>query len=128
MMSIDRKYQQKYKAMIDVLRELRFSDKEIEDKLIEYDELKGWEPITFLELKQMTEEDWKTLKSYCWKYGSPRCQCIGIINVKFNENNSKVTYSDDNGDPTVYISELTDKIHKIGNDGKWASGLYRRTK
>lgn len=126
-MAIDRKFQRKYKAMIDVLRELRFEDEEIEDKLTEYEELKGWVPITFLELKQMTEEEWKSLKSYCWKSGSPRCQCVGITNVKFNENNSKVTYSDGNGDPTVYISELTDKIHNIG-DGKWAYGLYRKAK
>lgn len=123
---ISKEYQQKYPEMIEVLRKLRFDDEQIEDMLTEYDELLGWEPITFLELKQMTEDEWKTLKSYCWKYGSPRCQTIGITKVKFNENNSKVTYSDSEGDPTIYPGDLTDKIHKVG-ENKWAYGLYKKS-
>jgi len=123
---ISKKYLRKYPEMIEVLQKLRFDDEEIDDLLTEYDELFGWEPISFQELRMMDECEWNELKSYCWKYGSPRCQCVGITNVKFAE--GKITYSDSNGDPTIYPgSDLTKKIHKVGGD-KWAYGLYRRVK
>lgn len=123
---INPEYLRKYPEMIEMLQKLRFSDEEIDDLLTEYDELMGWEPITFQELRMMEESEWKELKSYCWKYGEPRCQCVGITNVKFSQ--GKIEYSDSNGDPTLYPgSDLTEKIHKVGGE-KWAYGLYRRVK
>lgn len=122
---IRKEYKKKYPEMIDVLRRLRFNDDVIDDMLTEYEELLGWEPITVRELRMMEESEWKELKSYCWKYGSPRCQSIGITKLKFSE--GKINYSDSNGDPTIYIGGLDEKLHKIG-DGKWIYGLYKRVK
>lgn len=115
----------KYPEMIDVLRKLRFDDEVINNMLTEYEQLLGWEPITIRELRMMEESEWKELKSYVWKYGEPRCQSIGITNLKFSE--GKIEYSDSEGDPTMYIDGLDEKLHKIGQ-GKWVYGLYKRVK
>lgn len=122
---IRKEYQKNYPEMIEVLRKLRFDDEVIDNMLTEYKELLGWEPVTVQELRQMDESELKKLKSYVWKYGEPRCQSIGITNLRFSE--GKIEYSDAEGDPTMYIDGLDDKLHKIGQ-GKWVYGLYRKVK
>ena len=132
-MAINKKYHNKYKSIISVMQGLRMKDEEIENKLIEIDDLYGWEAITFLQLKSMSEEELKELKSYCWHDGKPRCQCIGIENLFFHEFNYdnkfswKITFSDYNGDPIINTFDLTQKIDNIG-DGTWNYGLYQTIK
>lgn len=122
----------KYKDYIEMMRKLRFDDYEIALKLEELEDLTGWTPITFAELKSMTEAELKELKSYCWHDGKPRCDCIGISDVVFTQsqydpNEWDVTWSDEDGDPSLDGYKLEDVIDNIG-DGDWNYGLYRKEK
>ena len=67
------------------MKELGFDDYEIESKIVEVEDLSGWTPITFRELKSMTQGELDKLKSYCWHDGEPRCEAIGITNLKIVE-------------------------------------------
>jgi hypothetical protein len=117
--------------MIDVMRQLRFTEEQIENKLIEYVDLKGWVPITFVELMSMSEKERNKLKSYCWHDGEPRCETTGISNVEFHDYSTyfKLTYNDYNGDPHIHfgLDGWNDKIDNVG-DGIWNYGLYKKVK
>ena len=105
------------------------------------EDLDGWEPITYRELKEMSEEELLKLKSYCWRDGQPRCDCIGIRNLSFekhinNEGSTnihrpetiwyKIQWSDNDGDPCITMrdDEWDSNIDNVG-DGEWNYGLYR---
>jgi hypothetical protein len=131
-MAIHKKFQKKkYKLMADVMRQLRFTDEQIENKLIEYGDLNGWEPITFVELISMSQKEKDKLKSYCWHEGIPRCETIGIFDVVFHDYTTyfKLTYSDNNGDPYIHfgLDGMNNKIDNVG-DGTWNYGLYKKVK
>jgi hypothetical protein len=129
-MALPKKYLKKYKQTIDVMLQLRMTEEQILHKLIEQDELNGWEPITFRQLAQLSENELKELKSYCWHDGKPRCQTIGIYNLKikefFDETHWDITFSDDNGDPKIFCTDLDQKINNVG-DGTWNYGLYKKS-
>jgi hypothetical protein len=52
----------------------------------------------------MTPEELSKVLSLCWKYGLHRCHTIGIRDVKID--GTTLSYSDENGDPTVYLTSL----------------------
>ncbi len=130
-MAINKKYVQKYSEYIAMLKKLRFDDHQISLKLEKMEGLEGWESITFNELKEMTQDELDKLLSYCWHDGNPRCDCIGIHDVKFENRPDyyEVTWSDSNGDPRVTTDslDLDEKIDNVGN-GDWNYGLYRKSK
>lgn len=134
-MAIDKKFTKKlkYKLIIKAMRELGMNDYDIESILQVKEDLKGWKPITFQELKEMPEAKLAKLKAYCWHDGHPRCDCIGIENVAFEErglNGNKywlVTYSNQTGDPRLECRDLGAEINNLG-DGEWNYGLYKKGK
>ena len=130
-MAINKKYIEKYKEFISMMKKLRYEDHEIEMKLDEMEDLDGWEPITFGELKEMSQEEKSKLMSYCWHDGNPRCDCIGIQDVNFTPGRRQgewnVQWSDIDGDPHLHGYKLDVLIDNIG-DGDWNYGLYKRKK
>jgi hypothetical protein len=83
---IPKAYKIKYSKEIETLKSLSLSDDNIVSILQKKEDFDGWVPITFEELKKMSPEKLKELKSYCWKDGNPRCDCIGNLrSVEFNE-------------------------------------------
>lgn len=120
------------KTVRGVLKQLGFSKEEIQDKMQEQADLKGWKAITVEELSKMSEKELKQLKSYCWKNGNPRCDSIGITSVSIvssgpNTSLFDIEWSDGNGDPNLYGYNKSDKIDNIG-DGTWNYGLYKKAK
>lgn len=129
-MSINRQLLKKYQSEVNLMRRAGLDDEFIESTLHERNDLDGWEPITFKELKKMSEDKLKKLLSYCWHDSSPRCDTIGITNIVFSKvskSQNKLEFSDDCGDPEIYFSDENQKIHKLG-DGTWNYGLYKKTK
>jgi hypothetical protein len=126
---MDKKLEKKYKDAIKLMRQLGMDDYEIEDKLFQMDDLKGWYPITLKELLEMGEDELNKLKSYCWKEGRYRCDTIGISDLKIEKRQSgnreywSVSYSDGNGDPHFEVHDENEPINKIG-DGYWDYGLF----
>lgn len=114
-----------------ILKEIGMSEYEIENRLYQYKTLKGWKPISAKELQKMSVSDLKNVLSFCWKEGNPRCDCIGISDVKINKCDEiptqsvyyKVQWSDETGDPILYINSLDILIDQVG-DGTWEYGLY----
>lgn len=108
---MDKKLEKKYKDAIKLMRQLGMDDYEIEDKLFQMDDLKGWYPITLKELLEMGEDELNKLKSYCWKEGRYRCDTIGISDLKIEKRQSgnreywSVSYSDG-----MWPSDLYNKI------------------
>lgn len=132
MSDISKKHLKKHKDIIDVMRKLRFDDYEISLKLEEMEELEGWSPITFLELKSMSEKQLGKLMSYCWHDGNPRCNIVGITDVIFKpsgygKDKWNIYWSDGNGDPRLEGYELNELIDNLG-DGEWNYGLYKKDK
>lgn len=125
---MNKKLEKKYAEYVKVLRELNFDEHDIALKIEEHDTLSGWTPITFNELKNMKPDELNSLLSYCWHDGEPRCDCIGITEVKFEKTENgkfNVEWSDENGDPHVYGIKLNQKINNIG-DGSWNYGLFKK--
>lgn len=85
--------------------------------------LKGYRPITFNELRKMTQSELDNLLSVCWHDGKLRCHCVGINHVTFTDN--KVTFSDSDGDPSIRFRDENNLIDNIG-DGEWNYGLYKK--
>ena len=117
----------KYKDAIKVMRDIGMSDIEIEEKLGETEFFKDLIPITFQELKDMSDDERSKLISYCWHEGRYRCDTVGIHNVKFTdyENYSLLTFSDNDGDPSIEFRYYNEEIDNVG-DGEWNYGLYKR--
>ena len=111
----------------DVMKEIGYDDQEIEDKLYEHNIFKGWTPITVKELQEMDENKQKELFSFCWHDGQVRCDTIGIRNLKIENsgNGWRINWSDMNGDPTIYVSNLDTLLDNFG-DGEWNYGLYKK--
>lgn len=113
------------------MSELRYTDDQIEDKILEFEELKGRNTITFQQLKSMSIDEVKELKSYTWKDGKRRCESIGITNVKIwpGELNNRrfwvVSYSDSNSDVQFHVDDLETKVHQIPY-GPYSYGLYKK--
>jgi hypothetical protein len=126
---IPKAYKIKYSKEIETLKSLSLSDDNIVSILQKKEDFDGWVPITFEELKKMPPEKLKELKSYCWKDGNPRCDCIGITDVNFEQiyNSWKLTFSTDYGEPSITFFNYKQKIDNIG-DGAWNYGLYKRKK
>jgi hypothetical protein len=95
-----------------------------------------WSPITIAELKEMSDEEKSKLLSYAWdEHGEPRCWTIGIRDVKiFNLRNSPaygknvvdVSWSDDDGDPTLHGYSLDQPIDRLSGDEDYTFALYKR--
>lgn len=128
-MSIDKKYKKKYKDIIAILKYFDFEDSVINSRFASYEEVQGWKPITLRELKKMSEDELKELKSVCWHEGRLRCTSIGInmLEIIKNKNSYLISFSDDAGDPSFYLSKLTDKMDKCG-DFEWTYGLFKKIK
>jgi hypothetical protein len=128
-MSIDKKYKKKYKDAIAILKLLNFKDSEINSSLASYEGVQDWEPITLRELKKMSEDELKELKSVCWHEGRLRCTSIGINKLEIikNKNYYLISFSDDAGDPSFYLNKLTDKMDRCG-DFEWTYGLFKKIK
>lgn len=121
--NMDAELAKKYEVEIKVLRQIGMDEDEIEDKIIVLDELKGHGPVSARELLEMPESELAKLKSFCWHEGRYRCDTVGISDLSVK--GLVVNYSDSNGDPTVYVTSLDQKIDNIG-DGEWNYGLYRK--
>jgi hypothetical protein len=119
------------KVLREAMKQLGFDRHEISDRMEQYKSLNGWKPITIKELSKMTDEEKSKLKSYCWKNGNPRCDSVGITDVKITPSDRPgcfdVSWSDSDGDPNIYGYEESQKIDQIG-DGTWDYGLYKRVK
>lgn len=132
-MSISRIYFKKYRTEIDQLRKLGIDDGDIEDVLQQKEDFNGWKRITLKELMKMNEGDLSKLMSYCWHDGRPRCDTIGITDLKVEERKSgnvvyyHVEFSDGNGDPSFEVRDINQELHKVG-DGEWDYGLYKEIK
>ena len=92
--------------------------------------LEGYKPITFKELRDMSESDHKNLLSFCWKYGDNWSSSVGIKDVSFTESGcdetyTLITWNDSDGDPQVGTFNMNEKIEKVGNT-KWSYGLYKK--
>ena len=85
--------------------------------------LKGYTPITFNELRKMSQNELDNLLSVCWHDGKLRCYCVGINNVIFTDN--KVKFSDSDGDPSIRFRDENNLIDNIG-DGVCNYGLYKK--
>ena len=129
-MELSNELKTKYSDFIKMMKNLRFDDYEIENKIIEMSDLEDWEPISLMELQSMTQSELDNLKSYCWHEGIPRCSCIGITDVKVitkNVNRHIIKFSDNNGGTTIeLIGDLDSKIDNVG-DGEWNYGIYKNT-
>lgn len=118
--------------MIAVMQELGYDEYQIKSKIGEYKDLHGWKAITLKELMEMKPEELKELKSYCWHDGEPRCDCIGIQELKiekskYREGAYNVSFSDENGDPDFEVMNIDDEINETG-DGTWDYGLFKKVK
>lgn len=95
-------------------------------KMIE--KLKDYTAITAEELKKMTNSELSELLTVCWKRGKHRYDTIGITDVQIDEEQPDgyvmVNWSNDSGDPDVYIKP-NEKIDNVG-DGDWNYGLYKK--
>lgn len=118
-----------------MMKQLGMDPSEIDDKIQEYKELKDWTPITLKELMNMSTNDLNKLKSYCWKDNSPRCQCIGITDLKITKcpdregaqvESYDIEWSDENGDPHVY-GVAKNELIKNNNVEYWEYGLYKKS-
>jgi hypothetical protein len=96
-----------------------------------------WRPITIAELKGMSDEEKSKLLSFAWdEYNKPRCKTIGITDVCISEpyyskahskNVVDVSWSDNDGDPSLRGYSLNDKINRIyGTCEDYRYGLYIR--
>lgn len=111
-----------------MMKELGYDSEKIDSLVTQVKNLKGWTPITLIELMEMSDKDLKKLKSYCWHDGNYRCDTIGISNlkvIKVAEGRYNVEWSDNDGDPNLYSVLLDEEIHNIG-DGEWNYGLYKK--
>ena len=126
---MDAAFKKKYKTEIEVLHKIGMDDDEIEDRLTSMDELAGWEAVTPRELQAMTEEELSGLMSYVWHDGRPRCDTIGITDLKVTQGtySVRVEFSDRNSDPDFEVLDMDTKIHNKG-DGEWNYGVYRKAK
>ena len=94
--------------------------------------------LSYNDIKNMSQEELDNLISVCWHDSqfnggcnkkSLRCWDRGITELGLVTLNSRgltyvINYSDDSGDPEVYVSSLDEKIHMSG-DGEWDYGLYK---
>ena len=126
-MRLSKKESLKYKDAIQIMRGIGMSDSEIEEKLNKIEFFKDLVPITFQELKDMSDDERGKLISYCWHDGRYRCDTVGIHDVEFTnyDNYSLLTFSDGNGDPSICFNSYNEKIDNVG-DGEWNYGLYKR--
>lgn len=87
---------------------------------------KGYEPITLDELKQMFEAELSNLLSLCYKSGKYRNETVGIRGLKITD--SKLEWSDNNGDPEAFITDKTKLLVDLSYDGIWTYGLFKKVK
>ena len=92
--------------------------------------LKDWKAISVNQLLELSDSEKNELLSYCWKDGRYRCDTIGITNVEVLPEKTgngieyyKVSWSDMDGDPSIFVDSLDTLIDNIG-DGQWNYGLY----
>jgi len=87
---------------------------------------KGYEPITLDELKQMSEDELSNLLSLCYKSGKHRCETVGIRGLKITD--TKLEWSDNDGDPEAFIIDKTKPLVDLRYDGIWTYGLFKKIK
>lgn len=85
---------------------------------------KGYEPITLDELKQMSENELFNLLSLCYKSGEYRNKTVGIRNLEITD--TKIEWSDNNGDPEAFITDKTKPLVDLRYDGIWTYGLFKK--
>jgi hypothetical protein len=101
--------------------------KSVIDSLMINDILKGYRPITTAELIKMTDDEKSQLLSLCLKHGKYRCHTIGIKNVNYfiDEDGVALDWSDNNGDPDIYLETIDKEINNIEEDN-FSYGLYKK--
>ncbi len=94
--------------------------------------------LSYNDIKNMSQEELDNLISVCWHDSqfnggcnkkSLRCWDEGITELGLVTLDSRgityaISWSNDSGDPDVYVSSLDEKIHMSG-DGEWDYGLYK---
>ena len=88
----------------------------------------GYKPITVKELSSLSDDELKDILSICWHEGEFRCETVGIYDVniiKYTDGHYDVEWSDDDGDPRIYVESTDELIDDIG-DGEWNYGLYKK--
>ena len=89
----------------------------------------GYKPVTAEELENMSDDELQNLFSVCWHEGRLRCETTGITDVSiengWEDNGFIVEWSDDNGDPSIYVDSMNELIDDVG-DGEWDYGLYKK--
>lgn len=86
------------------------------------------------ELQSMSQDDLDQLLTYTWKGNDPRGDCIGITDLKIEQNTSQnnqvwydVVYSNYQGEPSFTIDNLDEKIGRVeSNCMGWSYGVYKK--
>lgn len=95
--------------------------------------------LSYNDIRKMSDDELKQVITICWheacynggcNYESFRCDDDGIrdicyVSTKYSQ--YELSWSDDSGDPSVYIDSFDEKIHQLG-DGEWDYGLYKPKK
>lgn len=119
-MSVSKKYETKYKEIIDALRLVLMEDHEIEERLYVMELLEGYTALTVNELLSLSETQLDNVLSVCWLDGRHRCNSLGVRDVQYN--NNRLSWSDNDGDTRIHL-DSDREIKKVG-DGEWDYGLY----